>query len=72
MNIRVLIVEDFPLVRDGIAAALERDPGISVVGVAGDGRGGLQLAHELRPDVMLLDSLWGRADLQGPRFSDKT
>jgi len=55
MNIRVLIVEDFPLVRDGIAAALERDPGISVVGVAGDGRGGLQLAHELRPDVMLLD-----------------
>ena len=55
MNIRVLIVEDFPLVRDAVAGALGRDPGISVVGVAGDGREGLMLAHDLRPDVMLVD-----------------
>lgn len=55
MNIRVLLVEDFPLVSDGVAGALGRDPGITVVGVAGDGPAGLKLAHELRPDVMLVD-----------------
>lgn len=55
MNIRVLVVEDFPLVRDGVVAALARDPGIEVVGAAGDGREGLALAHSLRPDVILLD-----------------
>lgn len=55
MNIRVVLVEDFPMLRDGVAGALERDPGISVVGVAGDGRQGLKLAHDLRPDVMLVD-----------------
>jgi DNA-binding NarL/FixJ family response regulator len=55
VNIRVVLVEDFPMLRDGVAGALERDPGISVVGVAGDGRQGLMLAHDLRPDVMLVD-----------------
>jgi DNA-binding NarL/FixJ family response regulator len=55
MNIRVLLVEDFPLVREGVAAALERDPAITVVGQAGDGREGLEMAHALRPDIVLLD-----------------
>jgi DNA-binding NarL/FixJ family response regulator len=55
MNIRVLLVDDFPLVREGLAAALSRDPGIHVVGQAGDGKEGLELARELRPDVILLD-----------------
>ena len=55
MNIRVLLVEDFPLVREGVAAALERDPAITVVGQAANGREGLALAHELRPDIVLLD-----------------
>ena len=53
--IRVLVVEDFPLVRDGVVAALGRDPLIDVVGAAADGREGLALAHDLRPDVILLD-----------------
>jgi DNA-binding NarL/FixJ family response regulator len=52
MNIRVLLVEDFPLVREGVAAALERDPAITVVGQAGEG---LEMAHALRPDIVLLD-----------------
>ena len=55
LKIRVLLVEDFPLVREGVAAALQRDPAIVVVGEAANGREGLQLAHELRPDVVLLD-----------------
>jgi len=54
-TVRVVVVEDFPLVRDGIAAALERDPLIAVVGTAADGIEGLRAAHELRPDVMLVD-----------------
>ena len=55
MNIRVLVVDDFPLVREGLAAALGRDPGIEVVGQAENGAEGLRLAHELRPDVALVD-----------------
>jgi DNA-binding NarL/FixJ family response regulator len=55
MHIRVLVADDFPLVRDGVAQALDRDPGIDVVGRASDGAEALKLAHELKPDVMVLD-----------------
>ena len=55
MNIDVLLVDDFPLVREGMAAALTRDPAIRVVGQAENGKEALQLARELQPDVVLLD-----------------
>jgi CheY-like chemotaxis protein len=55
MKIRVLVAEDHPLVREGIMRALVHDPGIDVVGAAGDGTVAMALAHELEPDVMLLD-----------------
>lgn len=55
MNIRVIVVDDFPLVRDGVARALDADPAIEVVAEASSGREALELAAELRPDVMILD-----------------
>jgi DNA-binding NarL/FixJ family response regulator len=55
MNIRLLLIDDFPLVRDGFAAALESDPALKIVGQADNGEDGLRLAGELQPDVVLLD-----------------
>ena len=55
VHIRVLVVDDFPLVREGLAAALNSDPGIEVVGQASNGVEALERAKELRPDVILLD-----------------
>jgi DNA-binding NarL/FixJ family response regulator len=55
MNISVIIIDDFPLVRDGVQEWLERDPAIRVVGTAGNGREGLDLAHQVKPDVAIVD-----------------
>src|SRR4051794_12196476 len=55
MNISVLLIDDFPLLRQGFATALELDPGLTIVGQAQDGEEGLRLAHTQRPDVVVLD-----------------
>jgi two-component system response regulator DevR len=55
VKIRVLIIDDFPLVREGLAAALAIDPGFEVLGQGSDAEEGLRMARELRPDVVLLD-----------------
>src|SRR5215210_2899707 len=55
MKIRVLIVEDHPLMQQGLKAALAQDSGFEVVGTADTGTAGIQMARELRPDVVLLD-----------------
>src|SRR4051794_29156345 len=54
MQIRVLVADDHPLVREGVIGALEHDPGIEVIGEADNGVTAMELALELRPDVMLL------------------
>ena len=59
---KVLVADDFPLVRDGFAAALARDPTIKVVGFAVDGVDALEKTRALKPDVLLLD-------LRMPRMS---
>jgi DNA-binding NarL/FixJ family response regulator len=52
---RIVIVDDHDLVRAGIRALLEQDPGFEVVGETGDGQEAIRLAARLRPDVMLMD-----------------
>jgi DNA-binding NarL/FixJ family response regulator len=54
-KIRILLVDDFPLVREGIATALASDPALEIVGEADNGAEGLAMALELSPDVILLD-----------------
>lgn len=54
--IRVLIVDDHPVVREGIAAILADDPDLRVSGQASSGEEALSKAEELRPDVVLMDS----------------
>ncbi|HEY7132418.1 MAG TPA: response regulator transcription factor [Candidatus Limnocylindrales bacterium] len=53
--IRLLIVDDHPVVRDGLRGMLSGDPGLLVVGEASDGAEALQLVEALHPDVVLMD-----------------
>jgi DNA-binding NarL/FixJ family response regulator len=55
MPIRVMIVDDHPVVRQGLRVLLEVQDGIEVVGEAGEGPTALALAAEHQPDVILLD-----------------
>lgn len=55
MPIRILIADDHPVVRSGIRAVLGADPGLEVVGEAGDGTETLRLAETLDPDLVLID-----------------
>jgi len=66
---RILLVDDHPLTRDGLAALLG-DHGFDVVGQASDGHNAIELAAELRPDVILLDlSMPGLSGLEAlPRL----
>ncbi len=54
-KIRVLIVDDHAIVRDGLVSLLARRKDIEVVGQAADGRQGIEAAHALLPDVILMD-----------------
>ena len=53
--IRVLVVDDHPVVRRGLRALLDTLDGIDVVGEASDGETAVNLAQQIRPDVVLMD-----------------
>lgn len=53
--IRVMLVDDHPLVREGLCARLEGVPDIEVVGQAGDAAAALQCAAQCRPQLVLMD-----------------
>lgn len=53
--IRVLVVDDHPVVRSGLMALLSAEPGLDVVGAAATGEEALRLARRLAPDVVLCD-----------------
>lgn len=54
-SIRVLLADDHTLVRAGIRALLEKVPGVTVAGEAGDGREVIELINAHQPDVVLMD-----------------
>jgi DNA-binding NarL/FixJ family response regulator len=60
--IRVLVVDDHAVVREGLRAFLDLQDGIEVAGDAADGREAVALAERLRPDVVLMDLVMPELD----------
>jgi len=54
-NIKIMIADDHPLVREGIRSFLKNKPGFEVVGEAEDGEQAVSMAFALNPDVILMD-----------------
>jgi NarL family two-component system response regulator LiaR len=78
VTIRVVIADDHRVVRDGLCYLLGQEPGVEVVGEAGDGRQAVDVAAATRPDVLLLDLYMPGLDghavlaaLHGAAHSDK-
>jgi NarL family two-component system response regulator LiaR len=67
--IRILLVDDHKVVREGLKAYLAGEPDLAVVGEADDGRAAAKLAGELTPDVILMDLVMPRCDgIEGTRL----
>jgi DNA-binding NarL/FixJ family response regulator len=55
MSIRILLVDDHEIMRQGLSVLLKKHPDVEVVGQAGDGRTAVQMVNELLPDIVLMD-----------------
>jgi DNA-binding NarL/FixJ family response regulator len=54
-EIRIVIADDHPIVRQGLRQAIETDPGLKVIAEAGDGLKAIELVQQLKPEVAILD-----------------
>jgi NarL family two-component system response regulator LiaR len=59
-NIRILIVDDHAIVREGQRALIDTEPGLELVGEAADGLEAVQMARSLQPDVIMIDLIMPR------------
>ena len=67
-TVRILLVDDHAVLRAGLRALLEAEPGFQVVGEAGTGEEGVRLAGQSRPDVVVMDlSMPGMGGLEAVR-----
>jgi DNA-binding NarL/FixJ family response regulator len=55
MALKILLVDDHTILREGLKSLIEKDPETVVVGEAGDGNTAIRLADELLPDVVIMD-----------------
>jgi two-component system nitrate/nitrite response regulator NarL len=71
---RVVVIDDHPLFRKGVADLIAMAPDLELVGEAADGEGGIRIAQTIQPDLILLDlnmkGLDGLATLRGLRALD--
>src|ERR1051325_10577984 len=69
VTLRIFVVEDHPIVREGLRALIERQANLHFVGEAADGREATQLIPHARPDIVLLDiSMPGLDGIQTARL----
>ena len=61
-NIRILVVDDHHIVREGLRALIETEPGMELVGEAQDGHEAVLKARSIKPDVILMDLVMPRVD----------
>jgi DNA-binding NarL/FixJ family response regulator len=55
MSIRIVLADDHTIVRDGLSQAFQQEDDMEIVGQAGDGHAAVELARELRPDIVVMD-----------------
>ena len=61
-TIRLLIADDYAIVREGLRALIATEPGLELVAEASDGIDAVSKVHALKPDVILLDMIMPRKD----------